>query len=420
MASQVLKCVNCNLVINEVLSFIQNKCDVMDENSLVRLCVTAFKPEEISAAKSLLFESVKTTRRNVSRKREGKLQRELEDIILLVKEVDPEQLPVFVARDLHKLPPVTFDHLDATRLLRDLIAMKNEIETIKDTYVPVDQFMKLKNEFINLQQTSVVNNFQIDNVNRKRGANKASASYACNYDSGPVGFLHISQDLLSGDGDKGNLQRAQAQESTLTTHEILSPRDSRPTVPRPPSVEREVQPQKKDVTEPSTSFADRVGSTNAVASGQLISQAAAQRALDKENNYDEEGDWETVQRKRYKNRFISKHGTCTEVNGKFRAANTSIPLFIDNVHNDTCVSDIVSYIKNKTGVEVTLYKLNTKQQRKHDCYKMFVPKHKLNLFMDCDIWPDGITFRRFIEFRKRENAIVKSGTMPSNLNINNG
>lgn len=269
---------------------------------MVRLCVTAFKPEEISTAKSLLFESVKTTRRNVSRKREGKLQRELEDIILLVKEVDPEQLPVFVARDLHKLPPVTFDHLDATRLLRDLIAMKNEIETIKDTYVPVDQFMKLKNEFINLQQTSVVNNFQIDNVNRKRGANKASASYACNYDSGPVGFLHISQDLLSGDGDKGNLgitsqsssvQRAQAQESTLTTNEILSPSDSRPTVPRPPSVEREVQPQKKRRYRAVNEFCRSCGylvGTNAVASGQLISQAAGQRALNEENNYDEEGD----------------------------------------------------------------------------------------------------------------------------------
>ncbi|KAJ2937441.1 hypothetical protein O0L34_g19349 [Tuta absoluta] len=141
MTSNMLKCVNCNLVINEVLSFIQNKCDVMDEDSMIRLCITAFKPEEISDAKNLLFSSLKAKakRKKINRKKDGKSQRELEDIISLIKEVSPEDLPIFVARDLHKLPPVTFDHLDATRLLRDLIMLKNEIETIKDTYVPMEQ-----------------------------------------------------------------------------------------------------------------------------------------------------------------------------------------------------------------------------------------------------------------------------------------
>ncbi|CAG4942885.1 unnamed protein product [Colias eurytheme] len=168
----------------------------MDEDSMIRLCITAFRPEEISASKNLLFTSVKTTGRNINRKREGNTQREIEDIISLIKQKDPEELPIFVARDLQKLPPVTFDHLDATRILKDLILLKHKIETIKETYTHVDQFSRLQNEVINLQQASMVNYFERDNfVNRKRGTtNRMLDSSELNSESGPSGIIHITQE----------------------------------------------------------------------------------------------------------------------------------------------------------------------------------------------------------------------------------
>ncbi|XP_048488871.1 uncharacterized protein LOC119694884 [Plutella xylostella] len=66
MTTKVVKCTSCKIVINEVLAFVQNKVDVMDEESLVRLCTSSFEESVIEEAKSLLFDCLdkrKTTRR---------------------------------------------------------------------------------------------------------------------------------------------------------------------------------------------------------------------------------------------------------------------------------------------------------------------------------------------------------------------
>lgn len=125
MASNIVKCLSCNVVINEVLVFICNKLDVMDEQGITRICVSAFSESEILNAKNLLFDSISTTKRKKIRKRHGKSLRDIDDIVCLLKETDPEEIPIFVARDLQKLPPVLFDHVDVTRLLKDLVRMRS-------------------------------------------------------------------------------------------------------------------------------------------------------------------------------------------------------------------------------------------------------------------------------------------------------
>ncbi|CAH2097425.1 unnamed protein product [Euphydryas editha] len=67
-----LKCANCNIVISELLSFIQNKISVMDNESLIRICATAFSEEEVECAKNLLFSSIKTNLKKVSRRKKWK------------------------------------------------------------------------------------------------------------------------------------------------------------------------------------------------------------------------------------------------------------------------------------------------------------------------------------------------------------
>lgn len=55
------------------------------------------------------------------------------DIISLFKVVDSDVMPVFVARSLEKLPPITFDYLDVSKLLKILILnrLQSEIKNIK-------------------------------------------------------------------------------------------------------------------------------------------------------------------------------------------------------------------------------------------------------------------------------------------------
>lgn len=117
-ANVIVKCDKCNIVICELLAFVQNKADVMNEEDLMRLCSSTFSEEEIEEAKGLLFKSIpQAFLTKIKRKGSGKTRRNMQDIIALLKVTDPELVPIFVARELHRLPPVTWDHIDATRLL---------------------------------------------------------------------------------------------------------------------------------------------------------------------------------------------------------------------------------------------------------------------------------------------------------------
>ena len=186
MASNVVQCIHCKIVINEVLAFICNKMDVMDEESISRICTTAFSEEEIVNAKNLLFDSVTAKQRKKIRKRQGKTLRNIEDIVYLLKETDPEEIPIFVARDLQKLPPVHFDHVDVTRLLKDIVKMRNDIDRISAEYATMTDLHKVQKDLDALKNASIVNDFRFPCfVNNKRGT---GGLHGFEYDSGPMGI----------------------------------------------------------------------------------------------------------------------------------------------------------------------------------------------------------------------------------------
>lgn len=72
MSQNVVKCMSCNVVICELLAYVQNKINVMDEESIVKLCKSAYTVDEIVVAKNLLFESLPAVKRNIVRKNEKK------------------------------------------------------------------------------------------------------------------------------------------------------------------------------------------------------------------------------------------------------------------------------------------------------------------------------------------------------------
>lgn len=110
--------------------------------------------------------------------------------------------------------------------------------------------------------------------------------------------------------------------------------------------------------------------------------------------------WVEVQRRRYKNRFTGIIGK-GESNNKFKAADTKIQLFISNVHKDTTEQDIQEYIKHKTQDIVTLEKIHMKIDKGHNAFKVLVSQRKLSMFLNDALWPEGISFRKFITFRHK-------------------
>ena len=412
--SNRLKCSNCNIVICEVLAFIQNKLDVMDEQSLVQICESAFSTTDIKLAKSLLFESL--SKRPTTRKREGRTLRDLEDIICLFKETNPEEIPIFVAKRLEKLPPVTFDHVDVTALLKKIVLLEKNIQDFQHQYATKrevnDQIKEYyKNTSLSRETNSIV---------QKGGRYKMS-------DSRPMALTTLCAGESFVDGRNVSvscpslssvqhsplpeLSPAPADQPTASVNDFTLDECERTadnakllhTYRAPVSLSpRALASKTNDRCEQMDVINDKRSSFSEV------TQKSGEWKV-RNNNSNEE--WTLVQKRRHRNRFISQRGSAITddepTSLMFRAADTKLPLFISNVHKTVSEQDIVNYLYEKTQERVTLVKIKMKQERNYNAYKLFVSKHKIDAFLDNKLWPSGVSFRRFVHYhmRRKNNEV---------------
>lgn len=428
--SNVLKCNVCNIVIDELLSYIQNKISVIDEITLVRICSSAFDSEEIKQSKSLLFNSVPTQHRKILRKSKGKELRDLEDIVSLFKSTDPDVIPVFVARKLEKLPPITFDHLDCTKLLKDLLRLQNDIENVKLTYVTQKDLETLHMELDARKYESVPPSPHFRNINSKRGA--------WNADSGPFGLSFnleqadvapasvqskVSAAQEVGNQLKSNCQNPQPKNRkhdlnngylcdalsdnvvTVKPAELMTNRTSAPPSPSP-------RPSRSPLT-PESAVQKTCSLNKQVSSESECIPMAREQSVGVVFTNKPEGintvdkGWQQVLRKKRSTyRYMGKRGVASDLHGRFKAAERKIAIFISNIHKDTNENDIMDYVKLKTQEVISLQRIDIKKQKNHHAYKFFVSESKLPLFLDEKLWPEGIIFRRFVHFK--QNSVHKN------------
>ncbi|CAH0724145.1 unnamed protein product, partial [Brenthis ino] len=191
----------------------------MDEDSIHQLVTSSFNVESISHAKCLLVESVPNARKMPVRRKDGKkrMSRDLDDIICLMKGMDAEVFPVFVAKDLHKVPSVSFDHIDCTRLLKDITKLRNEVSLLQENAVTKEMLDAFKKD---LGRASII----IDNdasqdqfVNKRRGAGMLESYYEmC---SGPVGLQYVPMNIKANNASSSSSSRAK-NHSTPTKNEL--------------------------------------------------------------------------------------------------------------------------------------------------------------------------------------------------------
>lgn len=118
-------------------------------------------------------------------------------------------------------------------------------------------------------------------------------------------------------------------------------------------------------------------------------------------NKEDKNEWTTVQKKKPRYKFAGSRGkAASEVDTKFKAAEMNIPLFISRVDKEVTDSDIIEYIRSKTQTTVTIKKIIMQKERNYNAFKIFVPHHKLTKFLDDSLWPEGVSFRRFVYFNK--------------------
>lgn len=439
MASNRVKCAKCNIVINEMLAFVNNKLDVMDEESISRICVSAFSEDDIVAAKNLLFESIPTIKKQKkSRKRDGKTLRNIDDIIIALKETEPEEIPIFVARELQKLPPILFDHVDVTKILKDLLVVQQDISRIKEQFATSEQLDILKCEIDLLKHTSPINTNEC-NVNTRRGAGRMDSfegaddplgsclgdvrvgNQCLTLSSPETVYCKIGEKKLPAEGICDSIsQNTKRSPAIQTSVDNKTMSKSQPYAKRDRSHNHGVSKggdaghkratsagminhPTQLIARPTTGNSRHTDNALSKHATMNLQKTMADVVKDGEWKREERSDgWITVQRRRYRNRFAGSRGKAVvEINTNFKAAEIKVPIYIYNVAKDVTVCDINKYVTSKSNLNVTVEKMKMRLEKEYNSFKVFVPKDKIDLFMDADFWPIGVAYRRFVEFKNK-------------------
>lgn len=132
------------IIVDELLCFISNKIDKVSPDTILRLCIPVYKDGQIEKSKKILFSlpaAAKTKRRLIKRVGDDKDSKNLEDIVNLLQELGTN-IPKFVAADLSKLPPITFNNIDVTVLLNRINQVEEETKALREVIGSQNQALR--------------------------------------------------------------------------------------------------------------------------------------------------------------------------------------------------------------------------------------------------------------------------------------
>jgi hypothetical protein len=122
------------LVISELLCFLTNKCHFVMFDKLVKIAVDFFTWDEISSAKSILMcavreNNVDAEQRLPKRKAHDKERNTIADMLKSL--MDPEvKHPVYVIKNLSRVPPIGFEDVDAVTVCNELACIKSRLNEL--------------------------------------------------------------------------------------------------------------------------------------------------------------------------------------------------------------------------------------------------------------------------------------------------
>lgn len=342
------------IVVNELLAFLQQRLDVMDEVSIAQICRTSFHEDEIRKTKTLLFELLGKSDRMPTRRRDEKGERSLQDIISLLKETDPDDVPTFVAKDLHRVPPVTFDHVDVTRLLKDITSLKTSLADLTLKFeASLYTIAELRNE-----------------VNDLRADVPPLPSHKIPASTKSTSPMHTSADKTTCDASPRPAPPVTLEPKNVTAS---SPRCDYAEAAKklPKQKQRQVQ-SKLETVQPRKSVPSRPSEKT-----------------------DKDG-FTKVERKPKKSVTRNQCGTgAIGANHLLRPAVPTTLLYVSRLHYTTKEENLVQYILMKTKFTVRVQPLESRHNVNFKSFVVRVPTDNLAVFIKEDFWPRGVMYRKF-------------------------
>ena len=118
------------LVEDELLNFLVVKMKTLSQDDIILLTVNHFGSEWIENSKKVLFDLCPTTQRFVTHKGPQKDANNVKSCLKVLNEAG-ENIPRFVSHHLDELPPVTYNSIDVSCMLRTLERVSADISSLK-------------------------------------------------------------------------------------------------------------------------------------------------------------------------------------------------------------------------------------------------------------------------------------------------
>lgn len=370
------------LVLNEVLCYIMNRINVIDEITLIRICVTNFSENEILVAKAKLREFVETPL--VTRKGDGKASKNVQDIIKILKESATNIMPIFVAKDLHRIPPITFDDLDVSRILRELASMRSEMNSLKYTgETNKEEIIEVKGELTKVKNLIT------------------QSQPVCHRVREPLGERHNTDEIV---GRSTPFTKDIAGQHKLdvtpqsTTQNARYAEDT--PVDSPTQLNEWGPPALPSFVENTDSLQINVPRSyrNIVVS--------RPKPLPKPRQVDPDG-YELVTKPRKKQQQMMRNRRGNGVlNEMLQAAPSTTTLYISRTKKTITSELIKEYITSKGESVINIEYLKPYQPTSFNSFLVTIDTDKMDTFLSAGFWPAGIVYRKYVYKRnsfKRHN-----------------
>lgn len=406
-----IRCDNCKVVINELLAFISQKIDTLKEDSIIKICVSSYSMEEIENARSTAYTLMCPAKR-ITRRKEGQEEKSIQEIVKLIKEYQPDALPIFVARNLNKLPAVSFDHIDITAFLKDMTLLKSEVASLKNksenksdnTALSLDiesvksEISSVKRMISDMQDTCLKQLPTYDSISSLR-------SYHNDKNTG-----NDQLNVLTTENVGSDTCLTAAARAAYLTHGGGRGGSGPLTAPAPRSQTSSARPTSTHSHVPTntTSYASailtktstlpRTGTEQLTTDNTTVNIPSYSDITvtlqDSANQLTDNEGFTAVTRKKYPYRYRNTRGTL-QSSSKLQAAETYGYIYISRIKKQTTESDIMDYIKEMQEECQAIELLKQSKETNFNSFKITVCTSKLSKFLQNDFWPENVVFRRY-------------------------
>ena len=131
-----VKTVRHDIQVNELLCFIGCKSKIMPNPQLSKLCCDFYDVHTIHTAKDVLLMSVSLPEgdKRKSRRRTNIAETNMQDIITIFYEMNPVDEPLFVARNLNNVPPLSMNNFDMSRIIEEMGIIKSRLSVLQEAH----------------------------------------------------------------------------------------------------------------------------------------------------------------------------------------------------------------------------------------------------------------------------------------------